>query len=102
MIISISKLSSYLGDINKCSSESKEISIQILEQLDKQEQSLIQTNTNLNKSNDLIDISNKVLDEMSWFGWFVRFVPFRGFFSKIFTRKKYEIQLFITNERFNM
>ena len=102
MINRISKLSSYLGDINKCNSETKDISIQILEQLEKQEQSLIQTNNNLNKSNDLIDTSNKVLDTMSWSGWFLSFVPFRGFFSKIFTRRKHENQLFITNEPFNV
>ena len=102
MINRISKLSSYLGDINKCNSETKDISIQILEQLEKQEQSLIQTNNNLNKSNDLIDTSNKVLDTMSWSGWFLSFVPFRGFFSKIFTRKIHEKQLFITNEPFNV
>jgi hypothetical protein len=101
MINRISKLSSYLGDINKCNSETKDISIQILEQLEKQEQRLIQTNNNLNKSNDLINTSNKVLDTMSWSGWFLSFVPFRGFFSKIFTRKTHEKQLFITNEPFN-
>ena len=102
MINRISKLSSYLGDINKCNYGTKEISIHVLEQLEKQEQSLMQTNNNLNKSNDLIDTSNKVLDTMSWFGWFVSFVPFRGFFSKIFTRRKHENQLFITNEPFNV
>jgi hypothetical protein len=102
MINRISKLSSYLGDINKCNSETKDISIQILEQLEKQEQSLIQTNNNLNKSNDLIDTSNKVLDTMSWSGWVLSFVPFRRFFSKIFTRKTHEKQLFITNEPFNV
>lgn len=101
MINRISKSSSYLGDINKCNSETKDISIQILEQLEKQEQSLIQTNNNLNKSNDLIDTSNKVLHTMSWGGWFLSFVPLRGFFSKIFTRRKHEKQLFITNEPFN-
>lgn len=101
MINRISKISSQLEDINKCNSETKDISIHILEQLEKQEQYLMQTNNNLNKSNVLIDTSNKVLETMSWFGWFVSFVPFTGFFSKLFTRRKHENQLFIKNEPFN-
>ena len=90
-------LSSLWKDINKSNSETKEISIQVLEQLERQKQSIINSNKNVNNSNNLLDNSNEVLNTMSWVGWFKSFIPFKSFFSRLLRKNNREI-LFITNE----
>jgi hypothetical protein len=89
-------------DINRSTAETKEISIKVLEQLERQEQSILNTNKNLNESKDLLDTSDKILNNMSWFGWFKSFIPFKSLLSRIFRRRSHtEEKLFIDNESFN-
>lgn len=88
-------------DINRSAAETKEISIMVLEQLEHQEQSIINTNKNLNESKDLIDKSDKLLNDMSWIGWFKSFIPFKSLFSRIFRRTNKEDILFLDNKEFN-
>ena len=97
----ISNLSSLWRDINRSTNETKQISIQVLEQLEKQEQSILNTNNNLNKSRELIVTSDKILNDMSWFGWFIGFIPFKSFFSRLFRRRQKEDILFIDDKPYN-
>ena len=83
----INNKSSYLTDMNKCNSETKQISIQILNQLEIQGESLIYTNKNVNKTNELLDTSNKLLDNMTWIGWFISLIPFNDLIYNFFTKK---------------
>lgn len=84
-------------DINKSAIETKELSIQVLEQLEKQEEQIKNTDKNLNHSMSSLNNSNKILNNMSWFGWFMGFIPFKSFFSNLLTRNKKEEKLFIEN-----
>lgn len=68
-------------------SETKTISIQVLQELQKQGESLHLTNNHLIQSNEHLNISNKILNLMSWSGWFMSFIPFRHYFSNLFIRK---------------
>ena len=88
-------------DINRSTVETKEISIRVLEQLEQQEQSLMNTNKHLNESKELLEKSDKLLNNMSWFGWFKSFIPFKSFFSRIFRRTNKEDILFLDNKAFN-
>lgn len=97
----ISKFSYLWRDINRSTNETKQISIQVLEQLEKQEQSIINANNNLNQSRELIVKSDKLLNNMSWFGWFIGFIPFKSFFSGLFKRKQKEDILFIEDNLCN-
>jgi hypothetical protein len=79
-----------LFDANKCNSETKIISLQVLEELEKQGQTLVHTNKNINESNELLNKSNEILKLMSWSGWFASFIPFKGYFDKWFTTSKFD------------
>lgn len=84
-------------DINKSAIETKEMSIQVLEQLEKQEHQIINTDKNLNKSMSSVNSSNKILNNMSWIGWFMGFIPFKSFFSNLLAKNKQEKKIFIEN-----
>lgn len=84
-------------DINKSAIETKEMSMQVLEQLEKQKEQIINADKNLNESMTSLNVSNKILNNMSWFGWFIGFIPFKSFFSKLIMRNKKEEKLFIEN-----
>lgn len=88
-------------DIKRSTRETKEISIKVLEQLEQQEQSMMNTNKNLNESKELLDNSDKLLNNMSWLGWFTNFIPFKCFFSRIFIRNYKDDILFLDNKEFN-
>lgn len=90
--------SSLWKDINKTTSETKEISCSVLEQLENQEQKIIKANKNLNHSKEILDKSNIIINNMSWFGWFIGFIPFKTFFSRILSRNNKEEKLFIDNK----
>lgn len=94
-------LSFLWNDINRSTAETKEISQKVLEQLERQEESMMNTNKILTESKELLDKSNKVLNNMSWFGWFTGFIPFKSFFSRIFRRGNREDILFIDSKEFN-
>ena len=76
-----------IESIVKINNETKYIGIHVLEDLQKQSESFNVTNDNLNKSNELIIKSNKILNLMSWSGWFISLIPFTDYFSKLFTKK---------------
>jgi hypothetical protein len=76
----------HLLDIRKYSSETKEISSHILEELEKQGESLVYTNKNLNESEELLNKSNKILHLMSWRGWFMSFIPFNNYVYNWYNR----------------
>jgi len=97
----ISNLSSLWRDITHSANETKQISIQVLEQLEKQEQSMMNTNNNLNQSRELLVKSDKLLNDMSWVGWFIGFIPFKSFFSRLFKKKQKEDMLFIEYNPYN-
>lgn len=97
----ISNLSYLWKDINRSTNETKQISIQVLEQLEQQQQSMINTNNNLNQSRELLVKSDKLLNDMSWIGWFIGFIPFKTFFSRLFKRKQKEDLLFIEDKPCN-
>lgn len=97
----IVNLSFLWTDINRSTAETKEISIKVLEQLERQEQSILNTDKNLNESKELLDNSNKLLSNMSWLGWLSGFIPFKSFFSRIFRRNNKEDILFIDSKEFN-
>lgn len=85
-------------DIHKCNAETKELSLKVLETLERQEQSLLNANKNMTESNNLLYKSDKALNNMSWVGWFIEFiVPFKTFFLNLLTRNKKEEKLFIEN-----
>lgn len=94
----ISSLSYLWRDINRSAHETKQISIQVLEQLEKQEQIIMNANNNLNQSRQLLVKSDKLLNDMSWIGWFIGFIPFKSFFSGLFKRKQKEDILFIEDK----
>lgn len=89
------------NDINRSASETKEICIKVMEQLELQEQTILNTDKNLTESNELLDKSNKLLNNMSWFGWLSGFIPFKPFFYRIFRRDNREDILFIESREFN-
>ncbi len=76
-----------MNDISNVNLETKMISIQVLQELQKQGESLYLTNNHLIQSNEHLNISNKILNLMSWSGWFMSFIPFKDYFSKLFIRK---------------
>lgn len=76
----------HLLDISKCTSDTKEISSHILEELEKQGESLVYTNKNLNESGELLNKSNQILHLMSWRGWFMSFIPFKNYFDNWYNR----------------
>jgi len=92
--------SSLWKDINKSAIETKELSIQVLEQLENQEQQIMITDKNLNHSMSSINTSNKILNNMSLFGWIMGFIPFKSFFLKLLIRNKKEEKLFIEKIEF--
>lgn len=86
-------------DIKRYNSETKNICNKVVEELEKQGESLYNSNNNMNNCNYLIESSNKILNNMTWYGWFISFIPFTDFFSRIFNRnmnKKKDV-LFINN-----
>jgi hypothetical protein len=85
-------------DINKTTNETKEISILVLEQLENQEQKIVKANKNLNESKEILDKSKIIINNMSWIGWFIGFVPFKSFFSRLLSRNNKEEILFIDNK----
>lgn len=69
----------FMKDINNCNIESKEICNQIIYELKKQEEVLINTDYKLNKSKENLNLSTKILDNMTWSGWLSSFLPFLSF-----------------------
>jgi hypothetical protein len=92
------KTSELLTDMHKYNSETKEICNKVIEELEKQGQSLSNSDKNMNIYKTQLDSSNKILNDMTWYGWFMSFIPFKGFISRIFNWNKKEDLLFIENK----
>lgn len=87
MLNNVNLYINHIVNINKTACETKDISIYILEELDKQNESLIRTNKNLNESEELLNKSNKLLHLMTWTGWFMSFIPFKSYFDNWYNQK---------------
>lgn len=89
----------YFEEISKINYETKYISIQTLQELQKQSETLKLTDGNLNKSNEMLIESNKILNLMSWSGWFMSFIPFKDYLSNLFIRKPKLERFELTNPK---
>lgn len=91
----------YFNDISKISFETKNISIQVLQELNKQGRSLHLTSNTLNQSNQLLEQSNKIVNLMSWSGWIISFIPFSDYFLNLFNRKSNLERFDLSNSKIN-
>jgi hypothetical protein len=89
------KTSDLLTDMHKYNSETKDICNKVIEELEKQGQSLSNSDKNMNIYKTQLESSNKILNDMTWYGWFMSFIPFNGFISRIFNWNKREELLFV-------
>jgi uncharacterized protein YjgD (DUF1641 family) len=64
-----------LNDITKYNLETKEMCNQVIYELTKQEEILINTDNKLNESQENMKQTKKILNNMTWSGWFLSFLP---------------------------
>jgi hypothetical protein len=86
-----------LNETNRQNYETKEMCAKVLQLLEEQGQILIQTDKILNESKIILDNSNKILKNMTWYGWLIGWIPFKSLFTNIFRYNSKEDQLFIAN-----
>ena len=59
-----------IHEIKKCSRETKELSIDVLKNINLQGKQLDNSHSNVKYANDVTDKSKWILENMTWFGWF--------------------------------
>jgi len=97
MIYNMINFSPLWKDINQCNSNTKELCNDILDELEKQGEILITADKNLNESKTFLDKSKQLIHNMSWFGWFISWIPYNHLLKNIFEKHKRD-DLFIDIE----